>query len=90
MAQRCVTVFKVLIVNSVEALMTRLGTAARFSLYRCPWLFSLQMYSGGVVQFWRGTNFNLEVSAVGYGTDGSTDCGIISRPLRWGVQRNQS
>ena len=31
-----------------------------------------QLFSGGVLHFWSGTNLDHDVLAVGYGTEGST------------------
>ena len=55
------------------------------SMYLCshgamPWC--VQLYSGDVLHFWCGTSPDHGVLAVGYGTDGTTDCWKAKNPWR--------
>ena len=67
-----VTGFKDVTVNRVEALMDALVQQAVSIAIEADSLF-FQLYSGGVMTFWCGTNLDRGVLAVGYGADGSSD-----------------
>ena len=80
LAQGSVTGFEDVNVNSVEGLMTALTQPSVSVTIDTDSVFF--QYSGVVMQFWCGTNLDHAVLAVGYGTDGSTLCGISSGPLK--------
>ena len=49
---------------------------------RDVYLLSFHLFSGGAMQFWCDTNFDLRCSFRRCGTDGSTSCRIISEALQ--------
>ena len=82
-----VTGFKDVTVNSVEAHMDALvREPVSVAIGADSVLF--QLYSGGVMTFWCGTNLDRGVLAAGYGTDGSSD--YLKVKNSWGLSWSES
>ena len=76
-----VTGYKAVTVNSNEALMAVFAQPPVSVAIEADGGF-FQLFSGGVMQFWCGTNLDLDVLSVGCDTDGSTGCRIVSGALQ--------
>ena len=82
-----VTSFKDMTVNIVEAHMDALVQEPVSVAIEADSV-SFQLYSGGVMTFWCGTNLDRGVPAVGYDTDGSSDYWKIKNS--WGSSWDES